>query len=136
MGQIAGHKWWSVGLAAIAIFAVGAIWYSALFAEAWMVAKGYTIEQLEANNPAWLAAGIVMPVLIALGFAFLLHWRNAQSLGSALVTAGLAWLFFALPVLAYTLVYSVEHSLPLLAVDGSHTLVSWLVGAAVLRLTN
>jgi len=55
MGEI---NWLAVVVAAVAFFAVGAVWYTALFGKAWQKATGLSDEQLKAGRPMWLIFGL------------------------------------------------------------------------------
>lgn len=63
----------AVFLAALAFFAIGAVWYSALFAKQWRALNGITDEVMKAGpqpgqNPVWLIMGLAFAfeLLIAL----------------------------------------------------------------------
>ena len=67
MGEV---NWLAVLLGAAAFFAVGALWYTALFGKAWQRAAGLSAEQLQGAN---------MPLIF--GLAFLLELVVAWTLG-------------------------------------------------------
>lgn len=91
----------AVIVAAIAAFAIGAVWYSPLlFAKAWMAANGYTPEKMEAmkerRGPAvamtvsavcQFVTAFILSVLI--GFTGMAGWAQGLGLGV------LVWLGFA-----------------------------------------
>lgn len=130
--RVGAYSIWAVIAAGVVIYVIGFLWYGLIFAELWVAASGFTQEELEGGDPRWMMGGIPIPILIAAGLALVLSWSKAASLVDALKTAGLVWLGFGLPVLGYTLVYSVDHSIPLFLIDGAHLLATWLGGAATL----
>ena len=134
MPRIAGVNVLGGILATIAIYFVGFVWFGLLFQETWQVANGYTEEQLVANfNPAiTFGGGFVIPLVLAFAIGWLLKATNTKGLIPSVVFGAKLGLFVAGPVLAYGFVYNVIHSPVDLALDVSHSLVGFMLGAAVL----
>ena len=73
----AGDNWLAVLAAAGAIYAVGFLIYGLVFSGLWLRLSGYTKEQLQPHM--WkMAVSPVMPILTAIGLAFL-AWRVRHS---------------------------------------------------------
>lgn len=130
--RLAGFNLGAVALAAIAIYAVGFVTYGLLFQAQWMLWSGHA--EADFTGQEWrMALSPVMPILIAVGLAWLLRslkvtqWKRAVGVGLA------AGLFFAVSDRLYGFVYGVE-PVQLLALDAGHQIVCFVVGSAVLGL--
>ncbi|MCC6983295.1 MAG: DUF1761 domain-containing protein [Bauldia sp.] len=87
-------NWLAVGLAALATFMLGGLWYSpALFTKAWMRETGLSEEAARAGNPAIVFGGsFVLSLISAAVFAVFLG--PDPGLGFAVgagLAAGLGW---------------------------------------------
>ncbi len=128
MPKISFH-WPSLIASAIAIYAVGFLLYGLIFEEAWLIWSGYRAETLAAES--WrVALSPIMPVLLAAGIGWVLHWCKPADLGAALVLGGLVWLLLLLPTRLYSWVYGPQ-PLGLLLLDGGHLLADALLAAAI-----
>jgi len=134
MPRIAGVNLLGWILAAIAIYFVGFIWFAVLFDQVWMDANGYTLEQMEASfDPVILfGGGFVIPLILAFAVGWLLKATGTKGLVPSVIFGAKLGLLVAAPILAYSFVYNVIHSPVDLALDTSHSLVGFIVGAAVL----
>ncbi|MEM7663436.1 MAG: DUF1761 domain-containing protein [Pseudomonadota bacterium] len=134
MPRIAGVSLLGGLLAAVAIYAVGALWFGALFQELWVTANGYTDEQLTENFNAGIVfgGGAIIPIILAFAIGWLLKATNTSALVPSVVFAAKLALFIAAPILAYSFVYNVYHSTTDLMLDIGHSLVGFMLGAAVL----
>ena len=76
-------NWLAVVLGAVAFFAVGALWYSVLFAKPWRALNGITDEMVAAGpRPGQ------KPVWLIMGLAFLLELLIAVMLGHQFAMTG------------------------------------------------
>ncbi len=87
-------NWLAVVAAALAMFVLGAIWYSpALFARQWAKAAGLEINLAERGNfPLILAGSFVLTLIMAANLAFFV--AGVPDLGAVIfyaVAAGLGW---------------------------------------------
>lgn len=87
--------WLAVLVAAVAMFGLGAVWYSpVLFAKQWAKAAGVSREGSPGPNFVWVMLGaFVLTLLMAANLAFFISGPGV-SLGFALgaaVAAGLGW---------------------------------------------
>ena len=120
----------AVLVAAIAIWAIGFALYGFLFDEQWMAWTGTSQETAEAEMwRMWLSP--VMPILTALGLAVIYRWTGVNSLGTAMRTSLVLWLFFGFVILLYGWVYS-DQRVEVLVLDAVHILLTYLVGGAIL----
>ena len=149
MPRIANVNLLGVLLGAIAIYFVGFIWYGMLFSEAYMSSigvffneSGDTVRWLEAdgvqtrtgmgNEGAWMAAGFLIPLVLAFGLGYFMKKQAVRSIASAAGFGLVLAILIGLPLMGYGLIYSPWHTWTGFLVDGSHTIVSFVVGAIVL----
>lgn len=118
---------WAVLAAAASSLGLGAVWYSALFARAWMRESHVTEEQAKAANPAkTLGLTFVLAVIGAAVFALFLGPDPAPDFGAATgFSAGLCWVAGS-----FGINYLFEQrSLKLFLINGGyHTLQYTLIG--------
>lgn len=124
----------AIALASIAFFAIGAVWYAVLFADAWMAAMGIEKAAEDANGAAWMGVGAVITVMQVLGLAIVFKWKGVAGLADGAKTAALLWALFALPFTLYGYIYSPGHNATLLAIDAGHLFVGWVTAGAILGL--
>jgi hypothetical protein len=96
-------SWLGVVLAAVAFFAVGALWYGVLFSRQWMRLTGVTESQARQSNlPLIYGVSAVLGLVAAIGLAAII---GAASAGSGLaIGLGVGALVVA-PVLAVQVLY-------------------------------
>lgn len=75
----------AVLVAAVAYFAIGAVWYTALFGKAWMTAAGVTEEQARTPRPMVFVGTFMAYLLAALTLAAIARSTGATSLGHGIV---------------------------------------------------
>lgn len=95
-------NWIAIIVAAIAAFALGALWYSnAMFARQWMAAHGHTPEKLAAMQSSMgktYAFSFVTYLITAMVIALLIGLTGGASLVGGIVIAVLAWLGFGFAI--------------------------------------
>ncbi len=127
---IAGPNWLAIVAAAIAFYAVGFIIYGAVFSKLWMKLSGFTKEQLQPHM--WkMAISPIMPILTAIGLAFLFKLLGITTLMGGVELAILIWFFLILSTRLYSYVYSPERP-GLLLMDSTHLLLGYLATGAIL----
>jgi hypothetical protein len=80
-------NWLAVGASGLAVFFLGAIWYTALFGKVWPRVNGYSPEQLAAMQkkrpmPVFLGCMVVCYLVAAMAMAFLMltaQWSGVHS---------------------------------------------------------
>src|ERR1044071_4856514 len=87
-----GINWLAVGLATLAFFAVGAIWYSALFGKVWQREVGLSDEQLKTgvNMPLIFGTCLVLEFIISLTVGHMFDYLEPSDRSKMMITLGLA----------------------------------------------
>ena len=126
-------NWVAVFAAAVACFALGALWYSnALFGKAWQREAGLTDAQLASGNKARIfGLTFVLALLAAWNFAKFLGPRPSLVFGTAVgFSAGLLWVAGSLGIN-----YLFERkSLKLFLINGGYHTLQFTVIGLVLAL--
>lgn len=121
-------------LSAVAMFMIGFVWYGMLFSQAWMAGNGYTEAMFEGNSPLWIPAGFLIPLILAFGLGWHMKQKNISTLRTSVLFGLWLSLLIGVPLMMYGYVYSPQHSWEVLLIDGGHTVVTFVVGCAVLSL--
>lgn len=129
--RVMGHNLLAILVAAIAMYAIGFVFYGLLFSEAWQAASGYTKEQLD-SGMAKMPLGFVIPILLAIGLSLVVKWRNAPGWMGGLTTGLLVAVFLLIAERMYGYVYSPAGGETLFMIDVAHTLAIAAVGGAIL----
>lgn len=125
-----GLSWLGALLAGIAFFAVGGVWYGALFSKPWMVAAGVTEEQARESNMAMVFGGtLVLEVIAAVGLAAVIG--SDASPGSGLVTGLLIAVLIVVPVLGVMSLYE-RKGVTLWALNAGYNLVGFAIMGAII----
>jgi len=125
----------AVIVAALAAFALGALWYSpALFAKQWMKAHGYSEEKLKemqkSANKAY-AVSVVCYLVMAAVLSVLMSYTGATTAAQGIRIGFLAWLGFA-ATLGLTANMFSEKPLSTYLIDAGYQLVYLLIMGAIL----
>jgi len=133
--QFGGVNWTAIVIAAIAGFAVGAVWYW-IFGKRWMAANGLTEERVKGEGGGRMALPFVYAavanLLIAIALAGVVgHLGIGQvNLRNSIISAVALWLGFVFATLVVN--YSFARRPPvLIAIDGGHWLAVMLVVAVI-----
>jgi hypothetical protein len=128
--RIFGLKLLPVFVAAICVYAVGALIYAVLFSDQWMVLSGYTEESFKGNE--WrMGLSPIMPILITLGVGLLMKAQSITGLGGGLKLGALVGLLFLVPARMYNFAYGIEPP-ALLGIDSLHLVLNGIVAGAIL----
>ncbi|MFQ5529606.1 MAG: DUF1761 domain-containing protein [Gemmatimonadota bacterium] len=126
----------AVLVAALSVFALGALWYGPLFGKAWLASQVASTEDLEAASGSKaqtfglsLAAYFVMALALGM-FVFLI---NPPDLSRGLWLAAVVCVGFALPGTLTSVVYSANR-MTLFWINGGYQVVSFLLMGAILTL--
>jgi len=97
--EVVTLNWWAVVVAAVAYWALGALWYSpALFAGAWLKGIGKTKEQLDAGFTPWVFVfALLFSFLAAYGIARIYVLIGLVSIWDGIVLGLLCGTCFVLP---------------------------------------
>jgi hypothetical protein len=115
-----GINWLAVVLATLAFFAVGAIWYTALFAKVWQREVGLSDEQLTSGRNMMLIMGtcFALEFMIALTVGHMFDFLEPSDRSKMMIAIGLA-LGIMVPAIGINYLY-MRKSLKLWLVDSGH----------------
>jgi len=118
-------------IGSVVFFFAGFILYGVLFTDLWQEIEGVTAAEVEAAGMGWLLPAFAITVLQVIGIGLLLKWRAVEGIGASVATAATAWLFLAVPLMAYDPIYIPGHSYASLFLDGAHLFVGWVLSAVI-----
>jgi Protein of unknown function (DUF1761) len=117
-------------VAAVAAFALGALWYSpVLFAKQWMKAHGYTPDKLEAMKKRMGRAygvSFVCFLVMAAAMAILIHRLDVGSVFGGIKLGGLCWVGFAATISLTANMYT-DKPLSTYVIDAGYQLVYMVI---------
>ncbi len=128
--DFSGVNYLAVIVAAVAGFAVGAVWYTFLFSKAWIAAVGIDVEQMkkQGGSPVpFILSGISYLVIATFLSALLAPATIAGGAGAGF----LAWLGFVLTTTAVNYAFP-GRKLELTLIDTGHWLAAMVVMGAIL----
>jgi uncharacterized protein DUF1761 len=135
--NLANLNYWPILIAAIASFAFGAVWYTALSRQ-WMAARGLTEAEVKARTgPSPVPFIISFVALLVMGtmlsgiLAHLARGGTALSVRSGLISGLLLWLGFVITTMAVNHAFQGERR-ALTLIDGGHWLGVLLIQGAIL----
>jgi hypothetical protein len=127
--------WLAVLVAALAYFAIGAVWYAPpVFGKAWMAAGGMQpAEQGRGPGPAIYAVPLVGSVLSAIALAMIALASGTDDLGEGVVLGLVVGIGFAISIAFVTATFESAKPKPFVwgAVNGGYHLVGNLVAAVI-----
>ena len=131
MGEI---NWLAVVLATVAFFAVGAVWYTALFAKLWQREVGLSDEQLTTGRNMMLIMGtcFLLEFIICLTVGHMFDFLEPNDRAKMMITIGLALGVIA-PALGINYLY-MRKSLKLWLIDVGHFVAGMAAVGAVFVL--
>jgi hypothetical protein len=125
-------NWTSVGMAAVAKFAIGAVWYSPVaFGAMWRAAAGVDQEAMKARFVRGMIVDLVGCLITAWVLANCLQFMGAMRLVSGARTAFFLWLGFVAPPMLSSGVYE-GRPMRLFWITGAYWLVSMLAMGAII----
>ncbi len=128
-------NWLAVVVATLAFFAVGAIWYTALFGRIWQREVGLSEEQLAGGRNMMLVMGtcFVLEFIVCLTVGHMFDFLEPSDRAKMMITLGLALGVMA-PAVGINYLYQ-RKSLTLFLVDAGHFLAGMAaVGAMFVAL--
>ena len=127
--HVAGINWVAVLVAAAAYFAIGYLIHMRLVdLKAWNAAKHIEESGLSASR---MAAGMILPLVTAIGLALLFSWGHVEGVGDGVKWALAIAVASALPVLWYNWFYGTA-PIWIFTVDSAHHLIGHAVVGAIL----
>jgi hypothetical protein len=127
-------NWLGVVLGAVAFFAVGAVWYTALFGKAWQRAVGLSDEQLKtgANMPLIFGTCFLLELLVSLTVGHIYAYTAPDDRSKLMIAVGLAAGVMA-PAIGISYLY-MRKSLKLFLIDAGHLIVGMAALGGVFAL--
>lgn len=125
-------NYFAVLVAGLSAFVIGGLWYSVLFAKAWMEENGFDEEKLKNANMAKIFGGsFIFSIIISFVLAlFLGPERNAMMGATAGFMAGLFWVATAMGI-----TYLFERkSLKLFLINAGYHVVTFTIMGLILGL--
>jgi hypothetical protein len=124
-------NWLAVVVATLAFFAVGAIWYTALFGRIWQREVGLSEEQLAGGRNMMLVMGtcFVLEFIVCLTVGHMFDFLEPSDRAKMMITLGLALGVMA-PAVGINYLYQ-RKSLTLFLVDAGHFLAGMAAVGAV-----
>jgi uncharacterized protein YciI len=128
--------WLAVGIAALAIFFLGALWYTAFFGKAWQKLHGYSdekVKQMQAAKPPPVFFGGMLAsyLLVGIGLALVLGWAGAGGVQQGATVGLVLWLGLALPI-GFTAWLASDKPLAAFAIDWSYQLAFLVMGGVII----
>ena len=127
-------NWLAVVVATLAFFAVGAIWYTALFGKVWQREVGLSDEQLTGGRNMMLIMGtcFVLEFIVCLTVGHMFDFLAPSDRAKMMIAVGLALGVMA-PAIGINYLYQ-RKSLKLFLVDAGHFLAGMAAVGAVFVL--
>ncbi len=124
-------NWLAVLVAAFAAFAVGAIWYGALFSKAWQRATGFSDAEVKGISTAAIFGATFLLELISAAMLghFYARVMPSKPFIYLMMSCGLA-IAFIIPAMAVNYIH-LRKSWQLFAIDAVHWLVAYAAMGAV-----
>ncbi len=127
-------NWLAIIVAAIAYFAVGALWYSPVaFGNTWMEAGGLTLEG-EGPGAAIYVVPLIGSLLSAIALGMLAEATETDTLGEGLVLGVVAAVGFAFAISLVTATFESTKPKPMVwgAINAGYHMVGILIAAAII----
>ena len=121
----------AVLIAAIAAFAVGALWFTVIFGKIWRKEMGVMEGASMSGMGSSMIGGFVATLVLTYVLDYFLIALGAVTLSAALTIAFWAWLGFVATVMSNMIWYE-KKSWTLYFINAAHYLVALLVASAVL----
>lgn len=127
---------WSIVVAAVVSFAIGALWYSpVLFGKEWMRLKNISEKDITAESKRgmwklYLTQFITTLVLFCV-LGFIISVTNSKTMGDGMFMAFLVWVGFSLTTAVGDIMWN-KTPIKLALINEVCTLVSWVIGGAII----
>ena len=128
-------SWLPVLVSAVAVFVLGALWYTALFSKPWVASRRYTDEQMAEMKKQGMAKALVWNfvanVVTCAAFSILVAYLNLHSAMQGAKLGVLLWLGFAAAILLVHNLYSIVKASGFM-IDAAYQLVAFVVIGVIL----
>jgi hypothetical protein len=136
-------NFWAIGIAAVAHFVLGAIWYMPLFGKLWAQEMGYDTENMESNKGEMikgmafmLIGNIMMSWVLAHNIAawsFVPGISSIPTVGNIMMSAVFTWLGFFVSVNLGNTVWE-RKSWTLFFINSGYQLISLILISSIITL--
>ena len=129
--------WLAVIVTIVLQQAVAFVWYAVLFGDAWVAAQNFPFDYRAAHEGVMLAPAVMMignaagAILLAIILQLAYCPFGYRMLPRGIAWAAQLWLCVALPIEATRTLFAMRDPMILL-IDGSQSLVSWLIAGLVI----
>jgi hypothetical protein len=124
-------NWLAVVVAGIVMFAIGAVWYTALFGKQWRELMGVPEGAPQEGFVQAMIVGFIANLVEAYVLAFFIVHYGATDLVTGAYIGAIAWLGFVATIMVPSIFY--ERKAPMLVViNGAHQLIGLVVMGAIL----
>jgi hypothetical protein len=124
-------NWWAVIVAGIVMFAIGAVWYTALFGQQWRALQGIPEAAQREGFVQAMIVGFIANLVEAYILAWLLVYAGPSDLMAGALLGALVWLGFVATIMVPSIFY--ERKPPMLVViNGAYQLIGLVVMGGIL----
>jgi len=128
-------SWLPVLVSAVAVFVLGALWYTALFSKPWVASRGYTEGQMAEMKKQGMAKALVWNfvanVVTCAAFSILVSYLNLHSAMQGAKLGVLVGIGFAAAILLVQNLYSIVKISGFL-IDAAYQLVAFVIMGCIL----
>ena len=130
-------NWLAVVVAAVAFFALGAIWYGPIFGKAWQKGVGLSEEELKnANMGKTFGISFVLALIISVGlaiffFGFGTDPNNPMTVSTGAMYGAMTGIFFLLPTICMNYLFA-QKSAALMFIDSGYHIVAYTIVGVIL----
>ncbi|MGH9443389.1 MAG: DUF1761 domain-containing protein [Thermoanaerobaculia bacterium] len=128
-------SWVPVLVSAVAVFVLGALWYTFLFSKPWVASRGYTAEQMAEMKKRGMAKALiwnfVANVVTCAAFSILVSYLNLHTAMQGARLGLLLWVGFAAAILLIHNLYSIVKVSGFM-IDAAYQLVAFVMIGLIL----
>jgi hypothetical protein len=129
--SILAINWLAVIVAALAAFAVGAVWYGPLFSRAWQQLNALSDEAVQQDAARTFGGAFVLTLVAAFGLAMILQLHPAPDLGAGLSVGVVIGLAFVASSLGINYLFA-RKALRLYLIDAGYLVLMFAVMGVIL----
>ncbi len=120
-------------IGALAAFALGFAWYTALFGKAWQAETGVTDEQAQSGIAITHGGALIMMILISYGLNMYFNYHPAEdhTFTHGAFHGAMNAVLFALPLMVINNLYQ-KKSVKLILIDGGYALAFFALSGGVM----
>jgi len=124
---------WTILVAALYQWILGALWYSLFFAKPWMALTGHVPGSRPKDAVVGMITSFIGGLLLSFILAHVVMWSGAAAIGGGAFVGFICWLgFIAMPLLAET-IYE-QRSFKLFAINNGYWLAAVVGSGALLAV--